>query len=94
MTMPIPSLSARMQTLLESAFSPSELRIRDDSAQHVGHVGAGSGGHYHVYIRSSHFTGLAPLARHRAVYAVLAPLMGNGIHALSIQTLAPGESTD
>jgi BolA protein len=87
-------LSERMRVRLESAFAPCELRIRDDSAQHAGHAGASEGGHYHVWIRSPHFTALAPLARHRAVYAALAPLMGNGIHALSLQTLAPGEAED
>ncbi len=86
------TLPERMRALLESAFTPCELRIHDDSAQHAGHAGAAEGGHYQLWIRSPHFNELAPLARHRAVYAALAPLMGNGIHALSLQTLAPGEA--
>jgi len=88
------SLPERMRTLLESAFAHCELRIHDDSARHAGHAGATEGGHYQLWIRSPHFKDLAPLARHRAVYAALAPLMGNGIHALSLQTLAPGETED
>lgn len=87
-------LPEQMRALLERAFAPCELRIRDDSAQHAGHTGAGAGGHYHLWIRSPQLEELAPLARHRAVYAALAPLMGNGIHALSLQALAPGETGD
>ncbi|MGA9470335.1 BolA/IbaG family iron-sulfur metabolism protein [Pseudoxanthomonas sp.] len=86
------SLQERMRALLESAFAPCELRIHDNSAQHAGHAGAAEGGHYQLWIRSPRFKALAPLARHRAVYAALAPLMGNGIHALGLQTLAPGET--
>ena len=87
------SLPERMRALLESAFAPCELHIRDDSGQHVGHAGTTEGGHYQVWIRSPRFAGMAPLARHRAVYATLAALMGNGIHALSLQTLAPDETS-
>ncbi len=89
--MTAPALSERIHALLESTFAPCELRIRDDSAQHAGHAGATEGGHYQVWIRSPCFAGMAPLARHRAVYAALSTLMGNGIHALSLQTLAPAE---
>lgn len=88
------SLTEEIRALLERAFAPCELRIRDDSARHAGHAGAAEGGHYHLWIRSPCFGELAPLARHRAVYAALAPLMGNGIHALGLQTLAPGEGED
>ncbi|HXF08004.1 MAG TPA: BolA family protein [Candidatus Acidoferrales bacterium] len=84
----------RIQALLTAAFGPAEIRIRDDSALHAGHAGARSGGgHYHVEIRTAHFSGMPLLARHRAVYGALAPLMGNAIHALSLATLAPDEPT-
>ena len=39
---------ARMRLLLEQAFAPSTLEIRDDSHLHAGHAGAASGaGHFH-----------------------------------------------
>ncbi|MEZ5459594.1 MAG: BolA family protein [Steroidobacteraceae bacterium] len=63
---------------------PTELQVRDDSALHAGHAGAREGGHFHVRIVSRKFAGLAPLARHRLVYAAASDLMGQEIHALSI----------
>lgn len=75
----------KIRQLLEDAFNPSALDIRDDSALHAGHAGAASGaGHFHVRIRSAKFAGMAPLARHRAVYAAVDGMMGHDIHALSI----------
>ena len=84
---------ARIQALLTAAFGPAEIRIRDDSALHAGHAGARSGGgHYHVAICTAGFAGQPMLARHRAVYAALAPLMGSAIHALSLDTRTPQET--
>lgn len=81
---------AQIHTLLQSAFQPSELDIRDDSALHAGHAGAASGGgHYHVRIRAIAFAEMRPLARHRAVYAAVDAMMGTDIHALSIDAAAP-----
>jgi BolA protein len=90
--MSTPSIPERIRFLLEAEFRPTQLVIRDDSALHAGHAGAGNGGHYHVLIRSSRFIGLSALARHRAVYAAVDPLMGSAIHALTLQTLAPDEA--
>ena len=90
--MSTPSIPERIRLLLEAEFRPTQLVIRDDSALHAGHAGAGNGGHYHVLIRSSRFIGLSALARHRAVYAAVDPLMGSAIHALTLQTLAPDEA--
>ena len=90
--MSTPSIPERIRLLLEAEFRPTQLVIRDDSALHAGHAGAGNGGHYHVLIRSSRFNGLSALARHRAVYAAVDPLMGSAIHALTLQTLAPDEA--
>ena len=87
MTVPArnPERIRMMEERLNQAFSPRELRIRDDSAQHAGHAGAASGaGHFFVHIRADAFAGLAPLARHRAVYAAVDDMMGSEIHALSI----------
>jgi BolA protein len=86
------SAPARIQALLAEAFGPAEIRIRDDSALHAGHIGArDGGGHYHVAICAAAFAGQSMLMRHRAVYAALAPLMGSAIHALSLETQTPEE---
>lgn len=81
---------ARMRELLTAAFAPRSLRVTDDSHKHVGHAGARDGrGHFTVEIVSDAFAGLAPLARHRAVYAVLDEMMTSDIHALSIHASVP-----
>ena len=75
--------------LLQAAFAPTELDVIDDSHRHAGHEGARDGrGHFRVRVVSAVFAGMAPLARHRAVYAALGDLMQTDIHALSIDANA------
>lgn len=81
-----------IRTALERAFAPSTLDVFDDSARHVGHAGARTGGHYRVSLVSAAFAGRTPIERHRMVYQALAPLMGRGIHALNISARAPQRS--
>lgn len=69
---------------------PQALEIADESAKHVGHAGAASGGgHYQLTIVSQRFAGQPILARHRMVYAALSDLMQREIHALAIEAYAP-----
>lgn len=78
-----------IRDLLMDAFAPTELDVHDDSHLHIGHAGARDGrGHFRVRIVSAAFAGMAPVARHRAVYAALGGLMQTDIHALSIQATA------
>lgn len=79
----------RMEALLQEAFQPEALSIRDDSHHHIGHAGArGGAGHYRVEITASAFAGKPMLEAHRMVYAALDDMMGSEIHALSISTRA------
>ncbi|MCX7628339.1 MAG: BolA family transcriptional regulator [Methylophilaceae bacterium] len=83
------------QTLLEqrlAALQPTRLEIRNDSAQHAGHVGNQGGGHYSIVIESSLFSGKSPIMRHRLVYQAVGDLIPDVVHALSIKALAPGEA--
>lgn len=73
--------------------SPSYLDIQDDSALHAGHSGNTGGGHYTVIIVSEVFTNLPLIKRHRIVYDAIGNLMGQAIHALSIQAKTPVEYT-
>jgi BolA protein len=83
---------SQMRGLLEAAFAPTAIEVVDDSHRHVGHAGARDGrGHFIVDIVSERFAGLAPLARHRAVYAALGGMMSSDIHALSIRAATPAE---
>ncbi|MDE2295874.1 MAG: BolA family transcriptional regulator [Gammaproteobacteria bacterium] len=79
----------RLRERLIAAFAPRELTIVDESHRHVGHAGAaGGGGHFRIRIVADAFAGLAPVARHRRVYAALGDLMTGEIHALSIDARA------
>lgn len=81
-----------IRAALERALAPLELEVEDDSARHAGHAGARDGrGHFNVTVVSAAFEGLAPLARHRAVYAAVGALMDTDIHALAIVARTPEE---
>lgn len=77
---------------LERELAPLSLEVVDDSARHADHAGAREGGHFRVRLVADSFTGRPQVERHRMVYRAVAPLMGRGIHALSIDAAAPGES--
>lgn len=84
---------ARILAALEAAFGTGRIEVADDSARHAGHAGARDGrGHFDVVVVSPSFEGLAPLARHRAVYAALGAMMATDIHALAIRALTPDEA--
>lgn len=51
----------------------------------------GDGQHFQAVIVSPTFSGKSLLQRQRLVYAALGNKMAGEIHALSMQTLAPGE---
>ncbi|MEO7935788.1 MAG: BolA family protein [Dokdonella sp.] len=78
---------------LQEQLSPSELDLIDDSHRHAGHAGARDGrGHFTLRIVSTHFNGMNPLGRHRAIYAALGELMTTDIHALAIDARSPEET--
>ncbi|MGH8137312.1 MAG: BolA family protein [Steroidobacteraceae bacterium] len=83
---------AQIRSALERELAPLSLEIVDDSSRHAGHAGAREGGHFRVTLVSAAFTGRSQLERHRLVYAAVARLMGQGVHALSIVARAPEES--
>jgi len=82
----------KIEDLLTQAFSPEELRIKDQSHLHAGHEGARDGrGHYDVYIVADEFAETNRVQRHRMVYYALGQLMETDIHAVRITALAPSE---
>ena len=75
-----------------SVLAPETIEVFDESAAHIGHAGAASGGgHYQLIIVSPLFSGKSSVARHRLVYEALGPMMQGEIHALAIRAYAPGE---
>jgi BolA family transcriptional regulator, general stress-responsive regulator len=81
----------QLRLALEGALAPSSLEIIDDSAKHAGHAGSREGGHFRVVLVAAAFAGRSQLERHRLVYAAVAPLLGQGVHALSIIARTPEE---
>ena len=84
------SILEQIRARLADALAPLELEVLDEGHKHAGHANAGKG-HYHVRIVSPAFAGIAPLKRHRMIYAALEGLMEHGIHALSIDARPPGD---
>lgn len=85
----------RLRDRLMTYFSPMQLEIEDESRFHAGHMGARDGrGHYRVRIVADAFRGLAPLARHRLVYAAVGDMLETDIHALAIEALIPPDGPE
>jgi BolA protein len=88
------SRAARLEAVLTQAFSPTLLRVVDDSARHAGHAGARPGGetHFNVLLVSAAFRGINRVARSRAVHEALAAEFAEGMHALSLTLRSPEEA--
>ncbi len=83
---------AMIERLLNDAFEPTELLVKDQSHLHAGHAGAKEGkGHFDVKIVSEKFAGLTRITRHRMVYDALGSLIDSDIHALRINAVSPSD---
>lgn len=79
----------RIEQCLQTAFSPTLLKLVDESHRHAGHAGAKDGrGHYILTIISPAFADKSPIQRHRMIYDALGELMQTHIHALKIKAKA------
>jgi BolA protein len=87
------NMEARIHAKLTAGLDPVALTIEDESHRHAGHAGARAGGetHYRIKVASARFSGKGRVERHRMVYALLADEIAAGVHALALQTSAPGE---
>ena len=52
----------------------------------------GDGDHYAAQVVSAKFSGKSRVQQHQLVYRALQGRMGNELHALQLQTNAPGEA--
>ena len=86
-------VAAEMLGRLNSALSPTQIELIDDSEQHRGHGGYNPEGesHFTLRIESVAFAGKTRVERQRMIYAALGDLMRERVHALSIKASAPGE---
>jgi BolA protein len=86
-------VATEMLARLNSALSPTQIELVDDSEQHRGHGGHNPAGesHFTLRIESPAFAGKNRVQRQRMIYAALGELMHERVHALSIRATAPGE---
>jgi stress-induced morphogen len=76
--------TTELERRLSEAFPGADIKAQDLT---------GTKDHFSVTIVSEAFTGKLPIARHRMVYAALGEAMKAEIHALALNTLAPGETS-
>jgi BolA protein len=82
----------KIEQILRETLAAVVVEVEDESALHVGHAGAASGGgHYRVKVVSPLFEGKNQVQRHRMVYNALSAEMQRTIHALALTTLAPSQ---
>jgi BolA protein len=86
-------VASEMLKRLNSALSPARIELIDESEKHRGHAGYNPAGesHFTLKIESGAFAGKSRVDRQRMIYRVLAELMDERVHALSIRATAPGE---
>lgn len=96
------SMQSTMENRLTAAFSPEKLHVINESRLHAGHHHVVDGHvaefdgegetHFRIRIMARQFAGMSRIDRHRAVNAVLKDQLDAGLHALAIETAAPGET--
>ena len=86
-------VATEMLQRLNSALSPTFIRLTDDSEKHRGHGGYNPAGesHFALEIESAAFAGTSRVERQRMIYRALGDLMRERVHALSIRATAPGD---
>jgi acid stress-induced BolA-like protein IbaG/YrbA len=70
----------KIADLIEAGFADATVKVASDDNTH-----------YEALVVASEFDGKRPIARHQLIYKCLGTLMGNEIHAMSIQALTPDE---
>ena len=87
--------ASQIRDRLIATFAPTVCQLEDESAAHVGHAGAATGGsHFRLHLVSAQFEGQSRVNRHRLVYDCLRDMMQFEIHALALTAVAPSEAID
>ena len=86
-------VAEQIENILREGLKPVEIQVVDQSHLHEGHAGARPGGESHFLVRivASAFSGQSRVARHRMVNDLLAELLENQVHALSLKLSSPEE---
>ncbi len=86
---PMQTMCKQIEEKLEYAFSPVYLMVLDESDQH--NVLPGTESHFKVILVTEKFAAQRMVARHRAVYQLLADELSNSVHALALHNYTPTE---
>ena len=82
------STREQIEKRLTAGLNPSYIEVIDESADHIGHPGAQSGGgHYRVKLTASVLNGKKRLQQHRLIHSYLDDLFQQAIHALAIEII-------
>ena len=79
----MPMAADQLEAELRQAFPDARIVIEDL---------AGDGDHYRARITASVFAGMPRVRQHQMVYAALKGKVGGELHALALETGAPGEA--
>jgi stress-induced morphogen len=79
----MPMAANDLEAELRQAFPDAEIVIEDL---------AGDGDHYRARITSAVFAGMPRVRQHQLVYAALKGKVGGELHALALETAAPGRT--
>ena len=84
-------VSEQINQILTKGLNPVEIQVVDQSHLHEGHAGARPGGqtHFLVTIVSDAFGDKSRVECHRMINELLADLLKDQVHALSIKAFAP-----
>lgn len=87
------SLQTRMREKLIVALRPTQLDVVNKSHLHSGHASSPGTGesHFRLLIVSDAFAGKSRIERHRIVNDVVREELKDGVHALAVKAVAPGE---
>lgn len=69
-----------IERLIKTGFEDATVKVMSEDNTHYGAI-----------VVAAEFEGMRPIARHQLVYKTLGTLVGNEIHALSIQAFTPEE---
>lgn len=82
-------IEALITEKLVGQFSPEVLQVINESYMHA--VPEGSESHFKVVIVSDQFDGKRQVARHQAIYGLLADELQGPVHALALHTYTSAE---
>ena len=78
----MPMQASEIEALIKAAIPDAEIELVDM---------AGDNNHWQAKVTSASFEGKSRVQRHQMINAALGEKLGRELHALSVQTFAPGE---